>query len=69
MGVRWQPCERAREWASLRADGELSELESVLLDVHLARCDACRAFALGAERMAATLRAVGVTAAGLERSI
>ena len=27
-------CERARFWASLRADGELSELESALLHAH-----------------------------------
>jgi predicted anti-sigma-YlaC factor YlaD len=53
-----QLCERARAWASLRADGELSELESALLDAHLERCDSCRAFALGAESVAETLRAV-----------
>jgi len=28
-------------WASLRLDGELSELESALLDAHLARCADC----------------------------
>jgi|SRR5512132_4027777 anti-sigma factor RsiW len=38
-------CERARECASLRLDGELSEFESALLNAHLARCEACRAFA------------------------
>jgi hypothetical protein len=38
------PCERARQWSSLRADGELSELEEVLLDKHLAACAACHAF-------------------------
>jgi anti-sigma factor RsiW len=36
------PCERARFWASLRLDGELSELEGASLDVHLARCAACQ---------------------------
>src|SRR5262245_41529743 len=35
------PCERAREWASLRLDGELSQLESAMLESHLARCAAC----------------------------
>jgi predicted anti-sigma-YlaC factor YlaD len=40
-----QLCDRAREWASLRADGELSELEGALLDAHLKRCLGCRAFA------------------------
>jgi anti-sigma factor RsiW len=38
-------CERARFWASLRLDGELSELEGALLDSHLARCAACQAVA------------------------
>lgn len=35
-------CDRARTWASLRLDGELSEFERVLLDAHLERCDECR---------------------------
>jgi hypothetical protein len=38
-------CERARECASLRLDGELSEFEQALLNAHLGRCDACRSFA------------------------
>ena len=49
-------CERARAWASLRTDGELSELESALLDAHLGRCDACRTFAARAEQVAGVLR-------------
>ena len=52
-----QLCERARAWASLRADGELSELESELLDAHVERCAACRSFAVGVEAVAETLRA------------
>jgi predicted anti-sigma-YlaC factor YlaD len=40
-------CERARFWASLRLDGELSELEGALLDAHLARCGGCRSIADG----------------------
>jgi predicted anti-sigma-YlaC factor YlaD len=48
-------CERARSWASLRVDDELSELESALLDAHLGRCQPCRAFARGAEEVAAAL--------------
>jgi predicted anti-sigma-YlaC factor YlaD len=44
-------CARAREWASLRADGELSELERLLLRRHLSRCGSCRTFA---ERLTAT---------------
>ena len=38
-------CVRGREWVSLRTDGELSELERILLRRHLSRCDGCRAFA------------------------
>ncbi len=57
-------CERARAWASLRMDGELSELESALLEAHLGRCDACSTFAVGTERVAGALRA-----ARLERPV
>jgi ferric-dicitrate binding protein FerR (iron transport regulator) len=57
MSTTSQLCERAREWASLRADGELSELESALLDAHLGRCAPCRSFAGGAEDLTAALRA------------
>jgi predicted anti-sigma-YlaC factor YlaD len=48
-------CERARRWSSLRVDGELSELESALLDAHLGGCDSCRDFARGTESVAAVL--------------
>src|SRR5260221_8876006 len=48
-------CERACRWASLRVDGELSELESALLDDHLGRCRSCRVFACGVEDVAAAL--------------
>lgn len=41
MELSTQLCARARFWASLRLDGELSELESALLDAHLARCAEC----------------------------
>jgi hypothetical protein len=37
-------CDRAREWASLRVDGELSPLEEELLERHLEACDDCRVF-------------------------
>src|SRR3954469_19530377 len=52
-----QLCARARFWASLRIDGELSELEGALLDAHLARCDGCREVAQGFGAAAALLRA------------
>lgn len=57
MHVKSHLCDRARSWASLRTDGELSELESALLDAHLQRCASCTAFAREAERVAAALRA------------
>jgi hypothetical protein len=50
-------CERACRWASLRVDGELSELESALLDDHLGRCRSCRVFASGVEAVSASLAA------------
>lgn len=50
-------CERARVWSSLRADGELSELEGALLDAHLSRCAGCRSFAAGLDGVEALLRA------------
>jgi hypothetical protein len=49
-------CERARFWASLRLDGELSELEGALLDAHLARCAGCRAIADGFAASTTVLR-------------
>lgn len=38
-------CERARAWAALQPDGELSTVEQRLLGAHLERCAECRAFA------------------------
>ena len=49
-------CERARSWASLAPDGELSELELKLLDSHLARCAPCGRFAVEVAALAAELR-------------
>ncbi len=43
MELSSQLCARARFWASVRLDGELSELESALLDAHLAGCAECAA--------------------------
>jgi predicted anti-sigma-YlaC factor YlaD len=56
MSARPRSCEQARAWASLRADDELSELESALLDAHLLRCLSCSSFAAAAEEVAAALR-------------
>jgi anti-sigma factor RsiW len=55
-----QLCSRARFWASLRIDGELSQLEGALLDAHLANCESCREVTAGFESGAALLRAVPV---------
>ena len=38
-----QACDRARQWASLELDGELSELEAFSLRAHLDRCADCAA--------------------------
>jgi len=59
---RLQPhaCERAREWASLRMDGELSELEQVLLQSHLDRCAGCSAYSAGVAAATAEIRGAKV---------
>jgi anti-sigma factor RsiW len=49
-------CERARECASLRLDGELSEFEQALLTAHLARCEPCRMFAAELDAITTRLR-------------
>lgn len=50
-------CERARTYASLRLDGELSDFEHALLESHLAGCEACRAFAADVDALTGELRA------------
>ena len=50
-------CDRARTWASLDLDGELSELERALLDSHLGRCRLCAAAVLEMRALTETLRA------------
>jgi hypothetical protein len=49
-------CARARAWASLRLDDQLSDFEEVLLEAHLARCDDCGAFAASISDLTAALR-------------
>ncbi|HVN60370.1 MAG TPA: zf-HC2 domain-containing protein [Gaiellaceae bacterium] len=60
-------CDRARAWVSLRLDGELSELEGYMLDSHLVRCAACRAFAADAAGFTTALRAAELVP--LERDV
>jgi hypothetical protein len=49
-------CERAREWASLRLDDELSVLEEEILDRHLDVCEACSLFEEGMRTSTARIR-------------
>jgi len=57
-------CERSRQWASLRLDGQLSTFEAALLDRHLRRCPACCAFATGAATQTELLRAAALEQPG-----
>jgi len=49
-------CEHARKAASLRLDGELSEVSSARLEAHLRECDACAAYAGELAVIAARMR-------------
>ncbi len=49
-------CDRARSWAALAPDGELSELEATLLRAHLARCGSCSRFAADVAAITTVLR-------------
>jgi predicted anti-sigma-YlaC factor YlaD len=53
---------RAREAASLRLDGELSEFDAVRLGLHMQDCAACRAYAREIEAIT-----LGLRSAPLER--
>jgi putative zinc finger protein len=55
-GDLWARCDRARQWASLRMDDELSELESLMLDRHVVECRACREWLVGVEATTSLLR-------------
>lgn len=50
-------CERARQWASIELDGELSTFERVLLRAHLAHCPPCRDFRTETSGLTHALRA------------
>jgi len=49
-------CDRARMWASLAVDGEISEVERDSLRAHVAVCPACEAWAAGVVDLAGALR-------------
>jgi Putative zinc-finger len=55
-------CERAREWASLRLDDELSVLEEEILERHLDFCEACRRFEEGMRLSTAQIRSTPLEA-------
>ncbi len=56
MAVLPRSCERARSWASLDLDDELSELETALLRAHLRKCPACAAFGADSRTITSALR-------------
>jgi predicted anti-sigma-YlaC factor YlaD len=56
VGQLSSACELAREQISLDLDGELSELEQVSLNGHLAACGRCRAYGASVADVSATLR-------------
>jgi predicted anti-sigma-YlaC factor YlaD len=61
-------CERARAWASLGLDGELSQVEQALLRAHVGRCAGCAEFAGDVGALTQELRATaleGVVVAGM----
>lgn len=49
-------CQRARSLVSVSLDGTLNDLEQHFLGVHLARCEACRAFQEDARAFTTLLR-------------
>jgi predicted anti-sigma-YlaC factor YlaD len=53
-------CSRAREAASARLDGELTELEGAHLDAHLLGCADCRRYLAEIAAVARTLRAAAL---------
>jgi predicted anti-sigma-YlaC factor YlaD len=55
-------CSRAREAASARLDGELTELEGAHLDAHLLGCEECRRFLAEIRAVTRTLRAAALEA-------
>src|SRR5919198_2556208 len=55
-------CDRAREYCSRGLDGELSAFEGALLESHLERCDACRAYSAELEQIVGRLRAAPLEA-------
>ena len=59
-------CDRAREGASARLDGELGQLDAARLEAHLAVCAECRAFAEQIAAATAQVRETPLEAAPAE---
>lgn len=51
-----EACNRTRQYVSLHLDGQLSELEAMMMESHLARCPACRSFTDELEGLTRALR-------------
>jgi anti-sigma factor RsiW len=49
-------CERVRAQISLRLDGELSELETRMLEAHVTRCEQCASYEADVVSMTSCLR-------------
>ena len=64
LGLHSRTCERAREWASLRLDGELSEFERAQLGAHLEGCTSCSTYAERVSRATAALREAALVPVG-----
>jgi predicted anti-sigma-YlaC factor YlaD len=68
-------CDRARQWASLELDGELSSFELALLENHVASCSPCAEFRAEISGLTGALRAApyepfqGVVLARVRRSV
>jgi anti-sigma factor RsiW len=62
FGTFGRNCERAREWSSLRLDGELPQLQRAMLNRHLSACGSCAAFDAGLAATTAALRSAALQA-------
>jgi anti-sigma factor RsiW len=62
-------CDRARQWSSLRVDGELSELEEALLEKHLGSCGECAEYDVRVRSTAELMRAAPAETASVRFEI
>jgi hypothetical protein len=63
MNMLDSACERARCFASLRPDGELTDIQEKFLTFHLEECRSCREFAAAVAVTTTTIRATPPLAA------